>query len=79
MSKTLVTVNLFAGFRALIGGQASIEVEIEPGQTICQTLESIGVPPEQTRIVFIESRAVEMTRTLEGGESLGVFPAIGGG
>ena len=74
-----VRVNLYAGFRDKIGGQPSIDVPIEAGQTIAQLLEQIAVPLEQTRIIFCNNRLVDRTHTLAGGETIGVFPAVGGG
>ena len=74
-----VQVNLYAVLRQYIGGAPSIEVEIEPGQTIQQVLSQLGVPPEQTRIIFVDNRAAAPSHPLQGGEQLGVFPAIGGG
>ncbi len=74
-----VQVNLYAVLRKYIDGAASIEVEIESGQTIEQLLQQIGVPADQTRIIFVDSRAAGLSDTLEGGQQIGVFPAIGGG
>ena len=74
-----VKVNLYATFRSCIGGAPSVDVQIEPGQTVRDVLEKLGVPPGQTRIIFVNSRAGELSQPLEGGEQLGIFPAIGGG
>ena len=74
-----VQVNLYAILRKYVDGAASVEVEIEPGQTIGQLLEQLGVPTDQTRIVFVDSRAADLSGVLQGGEQVGVFPAIGGG
>ncbi len=74
-----VTMNLYATLRSYVGGVASVEAEIEPGQTVAQVLEQLGVPLEHTRIVFVNSRAATTSQPLEGGEHVGVFPAIGGG
>ncbi len=74
-----VQVNLYAVLRKYIDGAASIEVEIESGQTIEQLLQQIGVPADQTRIIFVDSRAAGLSDALEGGEQIGVVPAIGGG
>ncbi len=76
---THVQVNLYATLRKYIGGAASIEVEIEAGQTVEQVLVQLGVPPDQTRILFVDSRAAGLGDRLRGGEQIGVFPAIGGG
>ncbi len=74
-----VRVNLYAILRKYVGGAASVEVEIEPDQTIEEVLDELGVPAEQTRIIFVDSRAAELSQSLQGGEQIGVFPAIGGG
>jgi molybdopterin converting factor small subunit len=74
-----VKVNVYATLRRHIGGAASVQVEIEPGQTVEQVLGGLGVPVDQTRIIFVDNRAAGLSHVLQGGEKLGVFPAIGGG
>ncbi|MEE8450898.1 MAG: MoaD/ThiS family protein [Thermoguttaceae bacterium] len=74
-----VQVNLYAMLRKYSGGKPSVEVEIEPGQTVGQVLEQLGVPPEQTRIIFIDNRAASLASELQGDEQVGIFSAIGGG
>ena len=69
----------YATLRAYLGGKASIETEIEPGLSIGELLDRLGIPREQTRIVFVNSRAAGLGDRLRGGEQIGVFPAIGGG
>ncbi len=64
-----VRVNLYAGFRRRVGGQSSLDVSIEAGQTIEQLLEQLGVPLEKTRIIFCNNRLVDRTQKLEGGET----------
>ncbi len=79
MPMVRVRLNLYATLRSYAGGAASVDVEIEPGQTIAQLLGRVGVPAEQTRIIFVNSRAAALADPLQGGEQVGVFPAIGGG
>jgi len=74
-----IQVNLYAMLRKYSDGKPSVEVEIEPGQTVQQVLEQIGVPPEQTRIIFINNRAASLASVLQGDEQVGIFSAIGGG
>ncbi len=74
-----VTVNLYATFRQAIGGKPSVEVDIEPDQSIEQVLQGLGVPIDETRIVFCNNRLAQLDHKLQGGETLGIFPAIGGG
>ena len=74
-----VQVNLFATLRQYVGGAPSVDLEIVSGTTIRQVLEELGVPVEQTQIIFRDSRAAELDDPLQGGEQLGIFPALGGG
>jgi molybdopterin converting factor small subunit len=54
-------------------------VSIEAGHTIEQLLGQLGVPLEETRIIFCNNRLADRTQELVGGETIGVFPAVGGG
>jgi len=74
-----VKLNAYATLRAYLSGAASVETEIEPGQTVGSLLDRLGIPPDQTRIIFVNNRAAGLSYRLEGGEQIGVFPAIGGG
>ena len=74
-----VKVSLYAMLRQYIDGAPSTEVEIEPGQTIQEVLSQLGVPADQTRIIFVDNRPAGLSDPLQGGEQLGIFPAIGGG
>ncbi len=74
-----IQLNLYAMLRQHIGGAPSIDVEVEPGQTVEQVLVGLGVPPDQTRIIFIDNRPANLSATLTGGEQVNVFPAVGGG
>ncbi len=74
-----IQVNLYAMLRKYSDGKPSVEVEIDPGQTVRQVLEQMGVPAEQTRIIFINNRAAGLASELQGDEQVGIFSAIGGG
>jgi len=74
-----VKVSLFAALRVSIGGKPSVELEIEPGETVGDVLDRLGVPADQTRIIFVNSRHAGLADPLQGGEQVAVFPAIGGG
>ena len=74
-----VEVNLYATLRRYIDGAASIGVDVEPGCSIEQVLDRLGIPIDQTRIIFLNNRAAGLSDTLQGGEQLGIFPGIGGG
>jgi len=74
-----VKVSLYATLRSYVGGSPSVEVDVEPGETVEQVLNRLGVPPERTRVVFVDHRAATLAQSLRGGEQVGVFPALGGG
>ncbi len=74
-----VQVNLYATLRKHVGGSASVDVEIEPGATVRQVLDELGVPADQARVIFVDTRSASLADPLEGGEQVGVFPAVAGG
>ncbi len=74
-----VKVNLYATLRGFVGGAPSVDVDVEPGQTVEQMLQQLGVPAEKTRILFVNNRAATLSQPLQDGDRVGVFPAIGGG
>jgi len=74
-----VKVNLYATLRSYVGGSPSIEVDVESGETVEQMLRRLGVPPERTRILFVNNRAATLSHPLADGDQVGVFPALGGG
>ena len=74
-----VQINLYATLRAYVGGSPSVDVDIEPGDTVRRVLDRLGVPPGETRILFVNNRAATLAQTLSDGDRVGVFPAIGGG
>jgi len=74
-----VQVNLYAMLRSYVGGAPSVEVEVEPGETVGEMLERLGVPADQTRILFVNHRAATLAQPLADGDRVGAFPAIGGG
>jgi len=79
MNMLRVKVSLYATLRRHIGGKPSVELDVEPGRTIGQVLDQLGVPAEQTRIIFVNNRAADLSHVVNDGEQLGIFPAIGGG
>lgn len=76
---TEVMLHLYTGFREHADGKPSLSVMIEPGQTVRQLLQPLGIPLEETRIIFCNNRIVDLDHALHGGETVGVFPAVGGG
>jgi len=72
-----VTVKLFATFRA---GRFDIETRQYPeGTTVEQIVAELQLPREKLGIVMVNSRHVDLDREMRDGETLAIFPLVGGG
>jgi molybdopterin converting factor small subunit len=72
-----VTVKLFATFRA---GRFDIETRQYPeGTTVEQIIDELQLPREKLGIVMVNSRHVDLDREMRDGETLAIFPLVGGG
>jgi len=74
-----ITVNLYANLREYTGGAASVNIDVDPGQTVAAVLDQLGIPHEKTKIIFVNNRAAKLEETLDGQERVDLFSAIGGG
>ena len=82
MSSTLpnkVNVRVFATLRSYVDNAESVYVRIDRRETVADVLDRLGIPADQTRIIFVDGRRTSLAQDLFGGETLSVFPAIGGG
>ena len=52
---------------------------IEPGISIRNLLEQLGIPEEKAKLIFVDGVKSDLTSTLDGGERVGIFPPVGGG
>ena len=52
---------------------------IESGITVKKLLKALDVPEEEVKLVFIDGVKHDLGATLNGGERVGLFPAVGGG
>ena len=52
---------------------------IEPGTTIKDLIRQLGIPEKAAKLVFVNGIKQNLTSILEGGESVGIFPPVGGG
>ena len=72
-----ITVKLFATFRA---GRFDIESRQYPdGTTVEQIVAELQLPREKLGIVMVNSRHVDLDREMRDGETLAIFPLVGGG
>lgn len=72
-----VTVKLFASFRT---GRFEIETGDYPaGTTVADVADSLKLPRSELGIMMINNRHVKLDRLLVDGDSLALFPLLGGG
>jgi sulfur-carrier protein len=72
-----VTVKLFASFRA---GRFEIESSDYPvGTTVADVADSLHLPRTELGIMMINNRHVKLDRLLADGDTLALFPLLGGG
>ena len=76
-SKMNVTVKLFASFRT---GRVPIEAcSYPPDTTVAEVVAEKGIPVQEIGIVLINHRHVKLDRVLADGDTLAIFPLLGGG
>ncbi len=72
-----VTVKLFASFRT---GREPIEIkDYAAGTTVEDVVAELQIPAVQLGIMMINSRHVKITQELADGDTLALFPLLGGG
>lgn len=72
-----LTIKLFATFRA---NRFDIEAREYPdGTTVEQIVDELELPREKLGIVMVNSRHVDLDRKMSDGETLAIFPLVGGG
>lgn len=76
--RTHIQIRLFATLNRLTPPSAD-NYPIQKGIDIRQLLKQLDVPPEQVKLVFINSVKADLNTPLQGGEKVGLFPPIGGG
>jgi len=73
----LVTVKLFAHFRN--GRFKEAEMTFPAGADCLHVLVSLGFPPREMGIMMVNGQHAQLTRPLEDGDTLALFPLVGGG
>ena len=74
-----VTINVYANLREFTGGAPSVNLDVQPGQTVGDVLQQLGIPSEKTKIIFVNNRSAKVNDPLQGRERIDLFSAIGGG
>lgn len=72
-----ITVKLFATFRL---GRFDIEARDYPtGTKVGQVVDELELSRDKLGILMVNSRHVDLERVLVDGETLAIFPLVGGG
>ena len=72
-----ITIKLFATFRK---DRFEIEERTYPeGTTVGQIVAELELPQSKLGILLVSSRHVDLERVLVDGETLAIFPLVGGG
>ena len=72
-----VTVKLFASFRT---GRFDIEtVDYPQGTTVANVADSLKLPRNELGIMMVNHRHVKLDHLLTDGDTLALFPLLGGG
>jgi len=72
-----VTVKLFATLRENRFDEK--EIEFHDGTTAGEIISAIGIPPTEVTLIFINGRHSSSETALIDGDTLALFPPIGGG
>ena len=81
-NKMHVQVKLYASLRRYhpegAAGEA-LEVEVDEGSSLGELVKRLEIPPEETKVAFVNGRVQEMGWKLKPGDQVGIFPPVGGG
>ena len=72
-----ITIKLFASLRR---GRFDVkEWGYVPGLTCTRIIHDIGIPEKEVRLIFVNGRHASLEDQLADGDTLALFPPIGGG
>jgi sulfur carrier protein ThiS len=72
-----VTIKLFATFRA--GRFEAAQRECPAGTTIASLLRDLGIAPEEVGVLLVGGRHVTFDHVPAQGDTVAIFPLLGGG
>jgi molybdopterin synthase sulfur carrier subunit len=74
----IIDLRLYASLQKYSPSDAG-QFPIEPGTCLLDLVKYLGIPPEQTKLFFINGVRGDPNTVLTGGERVAIFPPIGGG
>jgi sulfur-carrier protein len=73
----LITIKLFASLRKELFDTATME--FPAGTTVSDIIDRLALPKDEITLLFLNGRHSELTATPQDGDTLAIFPAVGGG
>ena len=73
-----IQIKLFASLQEFTP-PSSDKYPIDTGLSIQSLLEQLNVPTEKAKLIFVNGVKADLTKSLTGGERVGIFPPVGGG
>jgi sulfur-carrier protein len=77
-----IQLKLYGDLRRLSpGGKAgaSMEVELPEGTSLQDLVNHLQIPPEETKVAFVNNLVQDWDYRLKAGDQVGIFPPVGGG
>lgn len=76
--ETYVTIKLFATLKKYspVNGD---NYPVKPGTTIGDLIDALGISEDEAKIIFIDGVKATLDSSLQAGETVSIFPPIGGG
>lgn len=77
-----ITIKLFAGLQKYLppgrkGSSATLE--LKSGATVADVVAQLGLPLEQAKLKLVNSTHAQPDAVLHHGDTLAIFPPVGGG
>lgn len=72
-----ITVKLFATLRT--GREKIMSLDVEEGCSVSDVVKLLELPEGEVAIIMINGRGAEASSTLANGDTLSLFPPVGGG
>jgi sulfur-carrier protein len=73
----LIAIKLFATLRK--GRFEEKRLEFPPGTTVSGIIRELDLPEKEVTLIFINGRHADLTTVLSAGDTLSLFPPVGGG
>lgn len=78
-----ITIRLLASYRQLLpethDANAGLMREVAPATSVGDVLDALPIPPGDFYTFFVNGRHARREQVLRSGDTVSVFPAVGGG